>query len=95
MFFYGITSFSGQQASPKNGFFTRLARRFPFILRLLKRSHLQTSETQGSSVPERGFTSEVTRNINDVDVITDGSDEYSEYLQPVLNNSNEFPASKY
>ncbi|GMN61881.1 hypothetical protein TIFTF001_030962 [Ficus carica] len=48
---------------------------------------------QGSSVPERGFTSEVTRNINDVDVITDGSDKYSEYLERGLNNSNEFPAS--
>lgn len=93
LFVMAVLVVGGQQASPKNGIFTRLARRFPFILRLLKRSHFQTSETQGSSVPERGFTSEVTRNINDVDVITDGSDKYSEYLERGLNNSNEFPAS--
>lgn len=76
---------------------TRLAQRFPFIFRLLRKNRLQSSEAQGNSLPDRAFTSDVIDspkemgNLNTVNVIAEGSDKYSEQVQTELsNNYNEF-----
>ncbi|XP_024019398.1 protein ACCUMULATION AND REPLICATION OF CHLOROPLASTS 3 [Morus notabilis] len=85
-----VVGSTGQQVSQKSSILTRLAQHFPFIFRFFRRSHLQSSETKESSVLEGGLTTEVIRNTNDVDVIAEGSDKYSEKFQMILNNYNEF-----
>lgn len=75
---------------------TRLAQRFPFIFRLLNRNQQQSGETQGNSLPDKACTSdeidspEEMRNLNAVDVISEGSNKYSEEVQTTLSNYNEF-----
>ncbi|KAM6567484.1 hypothetical protein CsatA_026612 [Cannabis sativa] len=51
-----VIGFTEQQVSQETGILTRLAQRFPFIFRLLRRN--QSSETQGNSLPEGAFSSD-------------------------------------
>ncbi|XP_062113124.1 protein ACCUMULATION AND REPLICATION OF CHLOROPLASTS 3, chloroplastic [Humulus lupulus] len=80
-----VIGFTERQDSQKSSILTRLAQRFPFIFRLLRRN--QSSDTQGNSLPEGSFTSdeidspEVMGNVNVTDVFAEGSDSESEQIE--------------